>query len=128
MKKRKASPESEYILTGQAVNETPQYACYWDLEKHKARWGKLSAVEDEYYAFTKQVTRELGVVAVGCDPEAKRFWVKANKDARRWIETEGTSGNTWTCANGDKYRIDVLEDRDYRGKNAKKHVDSVRGQ
>lgn len=88
------------------TNETPEIVSYFNHGK-PLPW---FAIDHEFYAFTKQVCRYEGVVSVGCDIPGRRFYVRASKDARRSL-SQALQSNTWHCADGTQYRIEILPER-----------------
>jgi hypothetical protein len=85
------------------VNETPEVKCCFDVQSGD----KTTAMDQEFMAFTKQCCRDGGIVAVGCKPAEKLFYVRATKEGR-YAFHRIPGGNTWHCHDGTEFRIDVL--------------------
>lgn len=86
------------------VNETPEVLAYHDPPKDRRAWTSL---DEEFYAFTKQLGSAEGVTAYGCDPVGRRFYLKATKEGRKALSRR-LNHNTWHCADGSTFRIEVL--------------------
>lgn len=90
------------------TNTTPQVVSCFNHDKPSDEWTDL---DHEFYAFTKQVCVEHGVVSVSCNLQDKVFAVHANKKGRKTLARKLQS-NTWHGSNGKllgvNFRILIL--------------------
>lgn len=85
-------------------NLTPGYISYLDeIPKGMV----LEGNNLEYFFFTKQVCMFEGISAVGWFPEEGKAIIRASKLGRKTLSKE-LRGNTWTCVDGRKIRVDIL--------------------
>lgn len=97
-----------WVLQKAMRNETPEYISHSD-EFPKGKKLVPGTLDYEYYHFTKQFQYE-GVVASGCLPDQRVFYLKCTREAAKTLIRELPDLGSWHFSDdsGTSFRVDLV--------------------